>query len=111
MILAAFVIGFYVSAGIVFTFHKVDMRISRAQPPIADKSTGKERLHPGSVQEARTLDVTLDNFSLSIQKKNPLGKTIKTIPILHPLSARFEPGILNVIMGVSGGGKTSLLNM
>ena len=87
------------------------MRISRAQKTDIDNSMGKEQLTARSLQEVRTLNVTLDKFSLDIQKRGLFGKKFQTIPILQPVSVKFEPGVLNVIMGVSGGGKTSLLNM
>lgn len=63
------------------------------------------------MDQTRTLDVNLFDIQLDIDKRDFLGRKTQTISILKPLTARFKPGILNVIMGVSGGGKTSLLNM
>ncbi|KAK4693851.1 hypothetical protein P7C71_g3623, partial [Lecanoromycetidae sp. Uapishka_2] len=71
---------------------------------------GKEKMTFRSLEEIRTLDITLNNYSLDIQKRNGWLKEIPKISILKSLNVRFMPGVLNVIIGPSGSGKTSLLN-
>lgn len=59
--------------------------------------------------DEQTITVTLDNFGLEVQLKRLFGKNT-TKRILHPVNTSFEPGVLNVIMGPSGSGKSSCLN-
>ena len=108
--LAGFSVAFYLFAGIVFQLNVVDMRISRTRTSSLDTSLGKEALGGESAGDLRSLDVTLDKLSLEIRKKDLRGKE-REVRVLKPVTAKFNPGILNVIMGVSGGGKTSLLNL
>ena len=109
--LVGFVFAFYVGAGLILQFWKVEMSISKAQQNDSDHSAGKEDLKTRSRHEFRAIDITLTSYSLDIQKRNAwLRKTAK-LSILKPISTNFEPGLLNVIMGPSGSGKTSLLNV
>ncbi|KAI9752269.1 MAG: hypothetical protein M4579_005693 [Chaenotheca gracillima] len=107
----AFAVAFYVGAGLLLQYWKVEMSISKARPTETDDSAGKEKMavksnHP----ELRTVDIGLDKYSLDIDKRNMIGKKAKTLSILKPVTANFQFGHLNVIMGPSGSGKTSLLN-
>jgi ABC-type multidrug transport system ATPase subunit len=58
----------------------------------------------------RTIDVGLEDFALALDKRSSYGKKLPTKTILHPVTATFQAGVLNIIMGPSGSGKTSLLN-
>jgi ABC-type multidrug transport system ATPase subunit len=111
IILVGFIALFYAGAYAVLTFYTVDMRISRAQAPNLDTSAGKEQMKAQSLDRERTLDLTLDRFSLDIEKRNLWGRKTVSLSILKPITTTFQPRVLNVIMGVSGGGKTSLLNL
>lgn len=57
----------------------------------------------------RTITVSLAHFGLEIESKR-LFKASTTKRIFHPVNSTFEPGVLNVIMGPSGSGKSSCLN-
>ncbi|KAF7876360.1 hypothetical protein EAF04_001453 [Stromatinia cepivora] len=103
-------IMFYVLAGIGLRFIKVEMTIARARGSDADFSAGKEKMTVRSAAEVRTVDIGLDKFALDLKKRNSLGRKKPTKPILNPVTATFQAGVLNVIMGPSGSGKTSLLN-
>ena len=59
--------------------------------------------------EVRPVTVHVAEFELSVESKSLLRKNVVKM-ILHPTTAIFKPGILNVIMGPSGSGKSSLLN-
>lgn len=88
------------------------MGISRAQKTDVDRSAGKEKMTARSIDEMRTVRIRLDDYSLNIQKRSSRWwKAPRDISILKPITANFEPGLLNVIMGPSGSGKTSLLNL
>lgn len=86
------------------------MTISRARTSDHDYSAGKEKINARSVEEIRAIDVTLDAFTLAVDKRSPWGKKLPRITILNPISATFDAGKLSIIMGPSGSGKTSLLN-
>ncbi|KAL8828812.1 MAG: hypothetical protein Q9191_002369 [Dirinaria sp. TL-2023a] len=109
--LVAFVLFFYCIAGVILQFWKVEMRISKAQKPEADRSAGKEDIKARSQHDIRTVDIRLSNYSLDIQKRNIRLRKIEKLSILQPINTSFEAGLLNVIMGPSGSGKSSLLNL
>lgn len=110
IVLLAFSIMFYVLAGIGLKYIRVEMSIARARDTDTDLSAGKEKMTVRSAEEVRAVDIVLDKFALDLDQRTMLGKKLPTKTILHPVTAHFEPGLLNVIMGPSGSGKTSLLN-
>lgn len=111
IILVAFVFAFLLGSGVVLRFWKVKMVISRARSSGQDMSVGKEQITSRSLEEVRTVGITLNNLTMDIQKRDIFrGKTNK-ISILKSINTSFDPGVLNVIMGPSGSGKTSLLNL
>ena len=110
VVLVAFAMAFYCGAGLLLRFRKAGIGISRAQSNDTDYSSGKEKMRSRSLGDIRTLEITLNGYSLDMQKRNIWLKKTSTLSILKPLHANFVPGVLNVIMGPSGSGKTSLLN-
>ena len=110
IILAAFVVAFSLGAALILKYWKVEMSISRARATDTDYSAGKEKMIARSIEEVRAVNIVLEKYSLSIQKRNPWGRKVALLSIVQPVSAKFPPGVLNVIMGPSGSGKTSLLN-
>lgn len=86
------------------------MSIARARLSESDHSAGKEKMAARSIEEVRAIDLGLDKFSLTIDKRSPWGRKQPRKTILHPVTTTFEARKLNVIMGPSGSGKTSLLN-
>lgn len=108
--LIGFAFAFYVGAGLILRFWKVEMSISKAQHNDGDRSAGKE-LKTCSRDDMRTVDITLSNYSLDIQKRDAWSRKSTKLSILTTVNTMFEPGLLNVIMGPSGSGKTSLLNV
>lgn len=128
IVLLAFVITFYLGAALILQFWKVKMSISRARKTEVDQSAGKENLIARSL-EVRTVDIRLHKYSLDIQKRKLFFKKATKVSVLKSINTRFEPGLLNVIMGPSGvcllsryrisrsitdnyqSGKTSLLNL
>lgn len=110
IILVAFVVMFYTLASLGLKYKRVEMSIAKARNTDTDLSAGKEKMKARSVEEVRTVDIGLDKFALDLDKRSILGRKLPTKTILHPVSATFQSGLLNVIMGPSGSGKTSLLN-
>ena len=111
VILVGFAIFFYILAGILLYLWKVEMTVSKAQQTDMDHSVGKEDIEARTREQVRTVQITLSDLSLGIEKRNVHLKKVKSLSILKSICTTFEPGLLNVIMGPSGSGKTSLLNL
>ncbi|KAK7422801.1 hypothetical protein QQX98_001362 [Neonectria punicea] len=110
LVAVAFVVFFLSLSAIGLHFLQVEMTIARARVSDTDLSAGKEKMTARSVADVRAIDVGLDSFALTLDKRSSLGKKLPTKTILDPINATFQAGVLNVIMGPSGSGKTSLLN-
>ncbi|KAF4536112.1 ABC transporter-like protein [Lasiodiplodia theobromae] len=110
IVLLAFVIAFYIGAGLILRYWKVEMQIGRARKDESDESAGKEKMTARSLEEVRTVKLRLEDYALEIEKRNWMGRKTKQLEVLKPVTTQFEPGVLNIIMGPSGSGKTTLLN-
>ncbi|KAI6780236.1 putative ABC transporter ATP-binding protein/permease-like protein [Emericellopsis cladophorae] len=110
IIMVAFVAFFVLLSAIGLQWIPVEMTIARARVSDADLSAGKEKMNAQSISEVRAIDLGLKDFALDLDKRTVRGKKLPRKTILHPVSATFQAGTLNVIMGPSGSGKTSLLN-
>ncbi|PNY25851.1 ABC transporter ATP-binding protein/permease [Tolypocladium capitatum] len=110
IILVSFVVFFSTLSTVGLHFLKVEMTIARSRTSDTDLSAGKENMTARSIAEVRTIDVGLVDFALALDKRAVSGKKLPRKTILHPVTATFRAGVLNVIMGPSGSGKTSLLN-
>ena len=111
LVLVAYIVAFFFGSALLLKFWQTQLTISRAQNNDVDQSAGKERIQTRSTEEARSVRITLNDYSLKIQKRNVIGRKTREIKILQPVNATFEPGVLNCILGPSGSGKSSLLNM
>jgi len=58
----------------------------------------------------RRVDVELVDLALEIYKPSPRFGEGVTLNVLRSVSAKFQAGELNIILGPSGSGKSSLLN-
>ncbi|KAL8717943.1 MAG: hypothetical protein Q9225_004876, partial [Loekoesia sp. 1 TL-2023] len=111
IVLLGFVIAFYLGAGFILRYKRIGIGISRARQTDVDTSLGKEDLKARSLDNRQAVTVSLQKYSLDIQKRDRSLRKSETKSILKPINTVFEPGVLNVIMGPSGSGKTSLLNL
>lgn len=111
IVLLGFAITFYLGAGLILQYWKVEIGISRVQKNNTDYSAGKEKMTSRSPDDVRTIDIRLDSYTLDIQKRNARLRKVPKLSILKSINTTFKPGVLNVIMGPSGSGKTSLLNL
>ncbi|RSL68705.1 hypothetical protein CEP54_002653 [Fusarium duplospermum] len=111
--MAAFAI-FFVSFSILGLQYLKPTSIANARAPESQRevSPNLEIKAQQPIAKARRLVVELDQFSLVLRTKSlkrfRAGPTEKLI--LKPINAEFQPGVLNVIIGPSGSGKSSLLN-
>ncbi|KPI40246.1 putative ABC transporter ATP-binding protein/permease [Cyphellophora attinorum] len=85
--------------------HNIQLvRVSTSDSAVIDGNVVQDRK-----DEIRPITVQVDAFELSVES-NSLFRKKSTKTILHPTTSVFTPGTLNVIMGPSGSGKSSLLN-
>lgn len=108
-VLVAFVLGHYLLAGLLLQYNRSATSIAQARKTDVDLSAGKEKIAIRQ-NEARKVAVSLDNYALEIRKRNLFRQKSRVLTILRPITAESCPGDLNVIMGPSESGKTSLLN-
>lgn len=106
--LVSFVLAFYLGAGVLFRFWKAELVMARARPSDSDDSAGKEKMAVQSAGDLRRISINLAAYGLEVEKRSLRRRNTKTI--LNPITAEFQPGVINTIMGPSGSGKTSLLN-
>ncbi|KAA6413350.1 MAG: hypothetical protein FRX48_03096 [Lasallia pustulata] len=105
--LVAFPLVFFFGSALLLKFQAAHLSISRVRPNEKDHSAKMQNVswpHP----DVRPISVTLDSYSLAIQKRSLTGRMGIKVSVLKPINTTFEPGLLNVIMGPSGSGKTSL---
>ncbi|KAI4527641.1 P-loop containing nucleoside triphosphate hydrolase protein [Schizophyllum commune Loenen D] len=110
VVMLAFVVGFGILGGLLLKFWTVDIRVGGVQQP--KEASRKDKLTKTRSERDPTppIDVDLLDFSLVIEKPLARGEEAKHKTILHGVTTRFEAGAVNVIMGPSGSGKSSLLN-
>ncbi|KAL2686734.1 hypothetical protein Neosp_004275 [[Neocosmospora] mangrovei] len=111
--MAAFVI-FFVSFSILGLQYLNPTSIANAHAPEPQReiSPSVEMSAQQPIAKAKRLPIQLEEFSLILKTKTL--KRLRAGPaekiILKPINAEFQPGVLNVIIGPSGSGKSSLLN-
>ncbi|ETN41227.1 uncharacterized protein HMPREF1541_03162 [Cyphellophora europaea CBS 101466] len=107
----AALIGFlalmFVVDGLILHFMTHDIKPVRVN--VEDSSLGEVGAIEYTPNAVRPITVDLDAFELSVTSKHLFQKEV-TKTILHPTTTTFQAGVLNVIMGPSGSGKSSLLN-
>ena len=110
LILLAYVLGFYLLAGLLLQYNRFAMGVAQARKSDSDFSAGKETIAVHPMQNIHRVAISLQSFSLEVEQRRLPWRDAHTVSILQPITAKFYPGQLNVIMGPSGSGKTSLLN-
>ena len=107
MILVGFILAFFFGSAIILEFRPPQSSTSRLRPTENDH-TAAQQIRVSPLPDSRLVSVTLENYSLAIQKRNFTGRKSDNVSVLKPINTTFESGILNVIMGPSGSGKTSV---
>ncbi|KAI1608991.1 ABC transporter-like protein [Exophiala viscosa] len=108
IVMVAFVLVFFVLSAV--TLHVLTTEVEMAKTHASEISYSEEDIRTTSSGDStRTITVALDQFGLAVETKRPFKSTL-TKPIFQDISTTFEPGVLNVIMGPSGSGKSSCLN-
>lgn len=107
--LIGFVFVIYSIAGLVLWANSKEIQLSQPRLPREHKYSSHDRPVRVMGMGNRTVSISLNNIGIDVQRRSWRLKWEEDFTIIRPLSASFEPGILNVIMGPSGSGKTSLL--
>lgn len=124
VVLFCFAIGYHFAALVMFYFNKVDISLqskaksekNKTKRKSSDLSAGSTDLESRSTYNSN-ITVTLQDLFLSVDQRNVSHNWKKgliqhsTKNILESVNAVFKPGMINAIMGPSGSGKSSLLNL
>ena len=112
-ILVGFVAFFFISSCLVLQFWTVDVHLSatRTRNNDLDAAAGKEIMRKNRDGDGvKKVDVQLIDLALDIHKPSFGSGKGRTLEVLKSVSTKFQAGELNVILGPSGSGKSSLLN-
>ncbi|CCH61647.1 hypothetical protein TBLA_0F01040 [Henningerozyma blattae CBS 6284] len=129
-VLMCFAIGYFLASIIMLCIHKVDITLqNEIKSNKKNKKENKiEKLNvglkedftdiEGTIKEQPLITVTIEDIDLQASFLRTLKKgTNKKLfyreqkEILHSINAVFKPNMINAIMGPSGSGKSSLLNL
>jgi ABC-type lipoprotein export system ATPase subunit len=111
--LAGAVVLFAIPSCLILQFWTVDVHFSAARPRNADPdaAAGKEIMKKSRDGDGvKKADVELVDLALEIRKPSLGYGKGRTLDVLKNVSTKFQAGELNVILGPSGSGKSSLLN-
>ena len=112
-VLLGFFAFFFVSSCFLLHFWTVDVHFSaaRTRNDDPDASAGKEIMGRSRSEDGvRNVDVELVDLALEIHEASVRPGKGRTLDVLKGVSTTFLAGELNVILGPSGSGKSSLLN-
>ena len=112
--MVAFVAFFLISACLVLEFWTVDVQLSsaRTRNDDFDAAAGKEMMKRSREGDGvKKVDIGLVDLALDIHKPSLRRGKGSTLEVLKGVSTKFKAGELNVILGPSGSGKSSLLNI
>ncbi|KAJ3166121.1 hypothetical protein HDU88_003669 [Geranomyces variabilis] len=105
MVLAALVLQFKPQGG---PTHAASVKKDKTKTEIRDE----EAQSVENESSVPRVDIKLENVTLMLTKTSPTkSDSAKTATILDNISAEFKPGELSIILGASGAGKTSLMNV
>ncbi|KAM3081813.1 hypothetical protein ACMFMG_004284 [Clarireedia jacksonii] len=88
---------------------RVRVVVARVHGSNRDLSTGKEKMVAQNLSNIQTINIRLEDFALALDRRAVTRKRLPSKTILNPISTTFHGGVLNVVMGPSGSGKSSLL--
>ncbi|EXJ95582.1 hypothetical protein A1O1_00704 [Capronia coronata CBS 617.96] len=109
VVLVGFILFFFILSGVTLQVLTTEVEVAKTHENKAASSADSQETNVRRGGTTRTVTVALDHFGLEIDRKR-LFKNNTTKRIFQPITTTFEPGVLNVIMGPSGSGKSSCLN-
>ncbi|KAK5192289.1 hypothetical protein LTR92_007464 [Exophiala xenobiotica] len=108
-VLLGFMLFFFVLSGVVLQVLTTEVEMAKQHESETSYTAESLQIASRPGDENRAITVTLDHFGLEVEMQR-LFKGKLTKRIFHPISTIFQPGVLNVILGPSGSGKSSCLN-
>lgn len=105
----AWAVGFYIIAYVILSALPVEISLAQS-PKSQTEASSEEIVEELEPSDFTKIEMTLENLKLSITK-SMVGFKKKEINILNGVTANFVPGSINAILGPSGSGKSSLLNL
>ncbi|KAJ4488579.1 P-loop containing nucleoside triphosphate hydrolase protein [Lentinula aciculospora] len=117
--LLGFIVVFNIFAMLLLQFWTVDVQVAGIHHSKDKDADGPERYQDVTglkkdKERDKSVDIDVDLVKLALTIETTSlrnGYTKIHLPILHGITTRFEAGSVNVIMGPSGSGKSSLLNV
>jgi ABC-type lipoprotein export system ATPase subunit len=112
-VLVGFAALFFISSCFILQFWTVDVHCSASQTrnDEPDASAGREITEKSrDLDDVKRVDVELADLALEIYEPSLGRGKGRTLNVLKGVSTKFQAGELNVILGPSGSGKSSLLN-
>lgn len=98
---------FYLAAAVIFKFNAVDVQLTRQ---LKTEHTREDKTIVESPKDSGVgIDINLNSVCLSVAIHRRTKRWEKVI--LNDVNAAFKSGKINAIMGPSGSGKSSLLNL
>lgn len=107
--LVGFILFFFILSGVIMQVLTTEVEVAKTHESKAASAADTQETTARLGDMNRTVAVTLDKFGLEVERKRPFKKNV-TKRIFQSITTTFEPGVLNVIMGPSGSGKSSCLN-
>ncbi|EXJ89743.1 hypothetical protein A1O3_02810 [Capronia epimyces CBS 606.96] len=108
IVLVGFILFFFILSGVILQVLTEEVEMARTHESKAASTADGQETNARAGDANRTVTVTLDHFGLEIERR-PFKSNL-TKRIFKSINTTFEPGVLNVIMGPSGSGKSSCLN-
>ncbi|KAK5061212.1 hypothetical protein LTR84_007754 [Exophiala bonariae] len=108
VVLFGFVIFFFVLSGVILHIQKTEVEMAKIHSSEAPESSEGVQLGRALGAE-HGIRVSLEHFGLEVDGLRLFNPKV-TKCIFEDINTTFEPGVLNVIMGPSGSGKSSCLN-
>ena len=108
IVLFGFIVFLFILSGLILHMQKTEVEMAKIHGSEApDSSEGVQIGRP--LGDEHGIRVSLENFGLEVDAARPFKRKV-TKCIFKNITTAFEPGVLNVIMGPSGSGKSSCLN-
>ncbi|KIW10886.1 hypothetical protein PV08_10185 [Exophiala spinifera] len=109
VVLVGFALFFFILSGLILQVLTTEVEMAKQHDSEITYEVESLQTMTLPGDKERGIRVTLDHFGLDLETQRLFqGKSIKRI--FHPVNTQFDPGVLNVIMGPSGSGKSSCLN-
>ncbi|KAL2425309.1 putative ABC transporter ATP-binding protein/permease [Exophiala dermatitidis] len=109
VVLVGFILFFFILSGVILQILTTEVEVAKTHESEAASAADTHEANTRLDAQSRAVTITLENFALAVDRKRVFKPKV-TKQIFLPINTTFKPGVLNVIMGPSGSGKSSCLN-